>query len=66
MALRLRVVTGFCPEICVSAVTASSRCFFSAMALPTPMLITILVSRGSAMRLSRRSFWPSSARIVSR
>ena len=47
------VITGFCPEIFVSASTASSRCFFSPMALPTPMLMEIFSSLGSESRFLR-------------
>ncbi len=53
MALRALVTSGFWPVICVSAATASSRCFFSVMALPTPMLTTIFSSRGSDMAVRR-------------
>ena len=38
--------TGFWPVISAKAAVASSMCFLSVIALPTPMLTTILSSRG--------------------
>ena len=52
-----RVTTGFCPAIVFMASTASSMNFFSVIALPTPMLITIFRSRGTRGYWSARA-WP--------
>ena len=56
MALRLCVIIAFWPVIWARAAAASSKCFFSVMALPTPMLTTIFSSRGSERRFVRPSF----------
>ena len=42
--------TGFWPVISARAAVASSMCFLSVIALPTPMLTTIFSSRGSESR----------------
>ncbi len=54
---RLRVTTGFWPAMVFRASTASSRYFFSPVALPTPMLMTIFCNRGSARRFVRPNCW---------
>ena len=51
--LRLSVTTGFWPAMIFRASTASSKYFFSPVALPTPMLTTIFCNRGSDKRLVR-------------
>ena len=43
------VTTGFCPVICPSSFTAGSSTFAFCVASPTPMLTTILCSRGTAI-----------------
>src|SRR4051812_43849619 len=53
--LRARVTTGFCPVICPSSLTAGSRIFAFCVASPTPMLTTILFSRGTAAGFLRSS-----------
>ena len=56
MLLRALHTSGFWPVISDMADTASSMCFLSAIALPTPMLTTIFWIRGSDRRFSRPSF----------
>ena len=50
-----RVAIGFWPVTCASAPIASSRCFFSLTATPTPMLTTIFSSRGMECGFERPS-----------
>jgi hypothetical protein len=47
---------GFWPVISDKALVASSMCFLSCVALPTPMLTTIFSIRGRANRFLRPSF----------
>ena len=51
MDLRARTTAGFWPVIAVRSRTAPSISLASRVASPTPMLTTILVSRGICMTL---------------
>src|SRR5262249_31914247 len=56
MALRAIVMIGFWPVIRLMASAAVSRCFFSWVAAPTPMLTTIFSNRGSESVFLRPNF----------
>ena len=52
MDLRDLVISGFWPVILVRSATAASITLWSATASPTPMLIVILVMRGTCITLA--------------
>src|SRR5262245_15209555 len=56
IALRAMVIIGFCPVIRLIASAAVSRCFFSCVAAPTPMLTTIFSNRGNDSLFLRPNF----------
>ena len=62
---RARRIAGRCPEIWVSSTTAASSSFWSWIASPTPMLITIFSKRGACIVLWYLNFSTSAGRTFS-